>query len=124
MKCICPECGFYSEANPDTECPICHAAAVIALLNEQEIALAEAGYFLRDDTEMRKEWNDPKYPPEAYSFCKRQDDNYPFQRVHVFAGPKEWAIAEAYKMFQQGITGLTTWEEVRSPKPVQIDKFL
>ena len=57
---------------------------------EKEAEMKTAGFFLRDDTEMRKEWNDAN--DEAYSFCREGDTTYPFQRIRVFAGAKAWAI--------------------------------
>jgi hypothetical protein len=82
--------------------------------NTEELIEA-AGFFLRDDTEMRKEWPDVisgETPAEAYSLCKKPDEKYPFQRIQIFAGSKAWAVEEAYKLISEGVE-LTTWEQVR-----------
>ena len=75
---------------------------MVLVTNEKEIALLDAGLFLRDDTEMRKEWDEVQrgeIPAVAYSFCRQ----VPFERICIFAGSKSWAIDKAYELFQQGI---------------------
>lgn len=48
------------------------------------------GYFLRDDTEIRK--NAGIEPHEAYSLFQTGED---YVRLGVYAGSKEWAIAQS-----------------------------
>lgn len=49
-------------------------------------------HFLRDDTEIRKGLECFKGVEEAYSLFQRYPE---YKRVHIYAGPKEWAIKEA-----------------------------
>lgn len=56
------------------------------------IAKEYDGFFLRNDTEIRKE-SDIE-PNEAYSLFQEN----PYHRVQVFAGSLEWAVSEADKV--------------------------
>ena len=48
-------------------------------------------HFLRDDTEIRTGVECLKGVEEAYSLFQRYPE---YKRVHIYAGPKEWAIKE------------------------------
>lgn len=65
---------------------------------EKEKAIDAAGYYLRDDSELRKDWGGD-WPVEAYSFCHKN----PFWRVAVYAGTKSWAVNTAYHQLMEGI---------------------
>ena len=110
---FCAECGFVAET-PGV-CEKCKTQQLKPSLNGKEAGILNAGYYLRDDTELRKEWDDVirgETPAEAYSLCKKSDDKYPFQRVEIFAGPREWAIDKAFDRINEGVT-LTTWDQVK-----------
>ena len=53
-------------------------------------------HFLRDDTDIRGESGCFAGDDEAYSLFSVD----PYERVHVFCGPKEWALSEAEKIIQ------------------------
>lgn len=46
-------------------------------------------HFLRDDSDIRK--SSGIEPEEAYSLFRKS----PYGRLHVFAGPRDWAIEQA-----------------------------
>ena len=60
---------------------------------EMEAELDQRGYWLRDDGDIRDGVESFKGIEEAYSLFRRGDG-----RVHVFGGPKCWAIKEAHKL--------------------------
>jgi hypothetical protein len=78
-----------------------HAAAEIARRAvaeiEAELELARYGFFLRDDTELRK--GDPMFEghEEAYSVC-----SLPFERHAVLAGSRQWAARIALERARSG----------------------
>lgn len=58
------------------------------------------GFFLRDDTEMRKDWEwlmPEEY--EAYSLFRKE----PYERLEVFCGSYEWAITKAIDNIAGGV---------------------
>lgn len=59
---------------------------------EQELAIMARGYFLRDDRPIR-EGGGFEGREEAYSLFQKS----PYERLHVFGGPKSWAVNEAHK---------------------------
>lgn len=61
----------------------------------ENIAKDFGTHFLRNDTEIRK--SAEIEPHEAYSLFRRE----PYGRLHVFAGPFEWAIEESEKLIRQ-----------------------
>lgn len=61
---------------------------------EMEQRLNAAGFFLRDDTDIRTGVEAFKGIEEAYSLHTVN----PFQRHHVFGGPRTWAIEQAHKL--------------------------
>ena len=118
---ICPQCGYSSEVGG--VCVKTCGCNLVELKDLREVWLCRNGFFLRDDTEMRKKWEDVingQTPAEAYSFCKISDNKYPFQRLQIFAGPKNWAIEEACKLLEGGVE-LATWTEIREKQKVLRD---
>lgn len=66
-----------------------HAKRIQTL--ELEMALVARGYFLRDDRPIR-EGGGFEGREEAYSLFQKS----PYERVHVYGGPKAWAVRQAY----------------------------
>lgn len=57
-------------------------------------------HFLRDDTEIRTGVSIFEGEEEAYSLFQRN----PYRRIHVYAGPKEWAIKEVDAMIRPHVS--------------------
>lgn len=58
-------------------------------------------HFLRDDTEIRTGVECFKGVEEAYSLFQRYPE---YKRVHIYAGPKEWAIKEVDAMLRPHVS--------------------
>jgi hypothetical protein len=62
-------------------------------MTDQEKRLNDAGFFLRDDRDIREGVEAFKGIEEAYSLY-----SLPFRRHHVFGGPRDWAVDRAYSL--------------------------
>jgi len=92
----CDQCGFLCEGHEGDLCPSCGKSCLLPVRNEQEAAILQKGYFLRNDLEIRQAAG--MIPKQAYSLCQKN----PFKRIYVFAGNKDWAIEQAHKMVMYG----------------------
>jgi|WetSurMetagenome_2_1015567.scaffolds.fasta_scaffold11116_2 hypothetical protein len=65
--------------------------------------ILNAGFFLRDDTEIwLSEAKEGKRPTHTYSLCAVGCYEHPFQRVHIYSCENiTWAIEKAYEKIQR-----------------------
>lgn len=77
---------------------------------QMEQRLNAAGFFLRDDRDIREGVEAFAGIEEAYSL-----HSLPFQRHRVFGGPRTWAVEQAYKFVFPTAQGYEEWvgHEVR-----------